>query len=613
MVINMAEPVYIIGIDLGTTNSVVSFAEIKTLADEKPDIKIFEIPQLVAPGTIEKRAVLPSFILIPGKHDVPAEGLQLPWKNEANLAVGEFARDRGAELPQRLISSSKSWLCNTMVDRNKPILPWEISDSEQKKSPVEASAEILKHIRDAWDFTMATQDGKEKKHLKMQNQEIFLTVPASFDAVARELTVKAAQNAGLTNISLLEEPQSAFYAWIESNAKVWRKQIKKGDLVLVCDIGGGTTDFSLIKVTEEHGELVLERISVGNHLLVGGDNMDLALAYAISQQLTQEKGTRLDSWQVRGLWHSCRLAKEALLSQPDRKEYPVTILGRGSGLIGGTIKTNLDRETIEKVILDGFFPQCEKTATPVIVQKTGIREMGLVFESDPAVSHHLAKFLSLSDDSPGDFSLPNKILFNGGIMKSRMIRKRIMEIVSSWSTEEGGEAPKEIQAVNFDLSVARGATYFGFAKRGKGIRIRGGLNKSYYVGIAAAMPAVPGLPAPIKSVCVGSFGMEEGTTEKITGQEFALIVGEPVVFDFLGSIKRHNDKVGTIVEDWEGEIEKITTLEATLEGNHGNIIPVYLEVRVTEIGTLELWCVSRQDGNRWKLEFNVREKESSGV
>lgn len=608
----MAEPVYTIGIDLGTTNSVVSYAETKTQPGEKPGIKIFEIPQLVAPGTIEKRQVLPSFILVPGKHDVPGDGLRLPWKDEADLAIGEFARDRGAELPRRMISSSKSWLCNTMVDRNKPILPWEISDSERKKSPVESSAAILEHIRDAWDFVMATRDGEVKEHLRMENQEIFLTVPASFDAVARELTVKAAEIAGLGNISLLEEPQSAFYSWIESSGELWRKRIKKGDLVLVCDVGGGTTDFSLIKVTEEDGELVLERISVGDHLLVGGDNMDLALAYAISQQLTRDKGTRLDSWQIRGLWHSCRSAKETLLSQPDREEYPVTILGRGSGLISGTIKTSLFRETVEKVILDGFFPRCEKTVKPAIVQKTGIREMGLVFESDPAVSHHLAKFLNLPDDSSGGFSLPNMILFNGGIMKSRMVRERVMEIVSSWNAEEGAEEPKELQAADFDLSVARGATYFGFARRGKGIRIRGGLNKSYYVGIAAAMPAVPGLPAPIKSVCVGSFGMEEGTTEKITGQEFALIVGESVVFDFLGSIQRHNDRVGTIVEDWEGEIEKITTLETTLEGNYGNIIPVYLEVKVTEIGTLELWCVSRQDEHRWKLEFNVREKESIG-
>ncbi len=609
----MSEPVYIIGIDLGTTNSVVSYAEIGTQPGEESEIKIFEIPQLVAPGTIEKRQVLPSFILVPEKHDVPADGLRLPWKIEPDMAVGEFARDRGAELPQRMISSSKSWLCNTMVDRNKPILPWEISDSESKKSPVEASAGILKHIRDAWDFAMATRDGELKEHLRMQNQEIFLTVPASFDAVARELTVKAAEIAGLSNITLLEEPQSAFYSWIEFNGEMWRKRIKKGDLVLVCDVGGGTSDFSLIKVTEEDGELVLERISVGDHLLVGGDNMDLALAYAVSQQLAQEAGTRLDSWQIRGLWHSCRSAKETLLSQPELNEYPVTILGRGSSLIGGTIKTSLPRETVEKVILNGFFPWCEKTAKPEVVQKAGIREMGLVFESDPAVSHHLAKFLNLPDDNSGDFSLPNMILFNGGIMKSPMVRKRVMEIISSWNAEEGAEAPKEMQAVDFDLSVARGATYFGFAKRGKGIRIRGGLNKSYYVGIAAAMPAVPGLPAPIKSVCVGSFGMEEGATEKITGQEFALIVGEPVVFDFLGSIKRHNDRVGTIVEDWEGEIEKITTLETTLEGDYGNIIPVYLEVKVTEIGTLELWCVSKQDGRRWKLEFNVRERESIGA
>jgi molecular chaperone DnaK (HSP70) len=608
----MSEPVYIVGIDLGTTNSVVAYTPVNVQPGEKPEIKLLEIPQLVSSGTVEKRDVLPSFVFIPGKHDVAADALKLPWSDNQDLAVGEFARDRGAELPQRLISSSKSWLCNTMVDRNRPILPWECPDKLSKKSPVEASSAILSHIRDAWNYEIAsTEDGMDDS-LRMENQDILLTVPASFDAVARDLTVKAAEMAGLKNITLLEEPQAAFYAWIEHKGEQWRKLVGKDDLVLVCDIGGGTTDFSLISVTENNGELALERTAVGDHLLVGGDNMDLALAYAVAREMA-EKGTRLDSWQMRGLWHSCRTAKEQLLSHPDKEDYPVTILGRGTSLIGGTIKTKLSRQTVEQVIVDGFFPSCEKNTRPVASQKTGIREMGLVYESDPAVTRHLAKFLDEASRGGPELSAPSAVLFNGGIMKSDLVRKRVMDVLNSWTDSDDLSGPREIEASDFDLAVARGAAYFGLARRGKGIRIRGGLNKSYYIGIAAAMPSVPGMPAPIKAICVGSFGMEEGSGETLTDQEFALVVGEPVVFDFLGSTKRHQDKVGLVVEDWEGDIEKITTMETTLDGDFGTVVPVNLQVKVTEIGTLELWCVSGETGQRWKLEFNVREKDTLGT
>jgi hypothetical protein len=291
----------------------------------------------------------------------------------------------------------------------------------------------------------------------------------------------------------------------------------------------------------------------------------------------------------------------------------VTILGRGTSLIGGTVKTKLSRQTVEQVILDGFFPPCEKNTRPVAPQKTGIREMGLVYESDPAVTHHMAKFLDEASGDEPDLLAPSAILFNGGIMKSDLVRKRIMEVLNSWMDSDDLSGLREIDASDFDLAVARGAAYFGMARRGKGIRIRGGLNKSYYIGIAAAMPSVPGMPAPIKAICVGSFGMEEGTGETLTDQEFALVVGEPVIFDFLGSTKRHQDKVGVVVEDWEGDIQKITTMETTLDGDYGNVVPVNLEVKVTEIGTLELWCVSGETGRRWKLEFNVREKETLGT
>jgi len=606
----LSEPVYIIGIDLGTTNSVAAYTEVNSTRGETSDIKILKIPQLTCPGTVEKREILPSFILMHEKNDDRDEALNLPWDNETHYVVGEHARDRGAEIPGRLISSSKSWLCNTMIDRNKPVLPWGGENKEVKLSPVEASAAILRHIRDAWNNIIAGDDEK----LLIQNQEIFLTVPASFDAVARELTVKAASLAGLSNVTLLEEPQAAFYAWIESSGNKWRDSIKEGDLVLVCDIGGGTSDFSLINVSDNDGNLLLERIAVGDHLLVGGDNMDLALAYFVSRQMA-EKGTKLDSWQMRGLWHSCRKAKENILSDPEKKNYPVTILGRGSSLIGGTIKTELSMNEVQQLILDGFFPQCEITAEPITNQKTGLKEIGLLYEADPAITHHLAHFLSRHKIDGESNRLPNAILFNGGVMKADPIKKRIKEVLSSWAGYGSSSSIKEIDTKDFDLSVARGAVYYGLARRGDGIRIRSGLGQSYYIGIAASMPAVPGMPAPTRALCVAPFGMEEGAKAKLENQEFIILVGEPVKFDFLGSSLRPEDSLGTVVDDWEdeiNEINEIATIETTLDGDYGSVIPVNLEIDITEVGTLELWCVAREDDRRWKLEFNVREKENFG-
>ncbi len=601
----MSDPVYIIGIDLGTTNSVVAYTEAKVEKGKKPEIRVLEIPQLTDAGTVEKRKVLPSFILLPGKHDVPEDALNLPWKQGNTMAVGEFARDRGAEIPHRLISSSKSWLCHTLTDRNKAILPWEGPDDVEKKSPVEAAALILSHIRDAWNYVMAAED----ESLKMENQDVLLTVPASFDAVARDLTVKAAEKAGLGHITLLEEPQAAFYAWIESSDDKWRDKIGKGDLVLVCDVGGGTSDFSLISVDEEEGDLKLERIAVGDHLLVGGDNMDLALAFKVSQQIASGK-KKPDAWQMRSLWHACRKAKEILLSDPDAGDYPITILGRGKSLIGGTKKTKLSRKTVEEVIVEGFFPKCEITAMPAAVHRTGIQEIGLAYESDPAITRHLAHFLSRrKGDGESAAVLPTAILFNGGVMKAESVRTRVLDMISSWNSPDA-PAVREIESTDFDLTVARGAAYYGLARKGSGIRIRGGLSKTYYIGVAASLPAVPGMPVPIKALCVAPFGMEEGSQASVPNREFVLVVGEPVKFDFLGSSRRLDDSIGTIVEEWEEEIEEITTLETTLDGQLGSTIPVIIEVKVTEVGVLEIWCVSKNEtGQRWKLEFNVREQE----
>ena len=603
----MSDPVYIIGIDLGTTNCVVAYTEARADENEEPEIRVFEIPQLVGPGSLGTNEILPSFVLLPGPHDVPKGGLKVPWDKKSSLAVGEFARDRGAELPLRLIASSKSWLCHSGVDRNKAILPWEGPKDRAKLSPVEASAAILRHIKEAWDYEMAKDDDR----LRLENQEVFLTVPASFDAVARNLTVKAAKMAGLPKSTLLEEPQAAFYAWIDATKGKWRDLVRVDDLILVADVGGGTTDLSLIKVSQEQGELVLERIAVGEHLLVGGDNMDLTLAYGVANRMAS-KGHKLDAYQMRGLCHGCRSAKEHLFADEEATDYPVTILGRGSKLIGSTIKTELTRKEVEKVLRDGFFPKCESDARPQTQRRTGMRELGLSYTSDPAITRHLAHFLrqqGSADEIEGHNQvLPTAVLFNGGVMKAQGLRKRMLDVLSSWARSEDRPRPREVETNDFDLAVAKGATYYGLARRGKGIRIRGGLSKTYYIGVEAALPAVPGMPTPIKALCVAPFGMEEGTEADLPHKEFGLVVGEPVKFDFLGSNIRHQDTAGLVVDDWEGEIEKITTLETSLKGEPGTVLPVTLNIKVTEVGTLELWCVSRQDDQRFRLEFNVRER-----
>ena len=346
----MSDAKYIVGIDLGTTNSILAYTAADADAREIPEIQVLEIPQLVGPGAVAAQEMLPSFIYLPGENDIALDALKLPWHDDVQQVVGELARNRGAELPQQLISSSKSWLCHTMVDRNQPILPWGSPAEVRNLSPVEASAAILDHIRCAWNYTIAPDD----ENLVLERQEIYLTVPASFDAVARELTVKAAAMAGLPDIILLEEPQAAFYAWIQASGDRWRDAVRPGDLVLVCDLGGGTSDFSLIRVSESSGSLELERIAVGNHILIGGDNMDLALAYAVAKQMTAT-GKKLDSWQMRALWHTCRSAKEKILASSDSEAVPISVLGRGSGLIGGTLGSELTRISWSRSLWRAFF------------------------------------------------------------------------------------------------------------------------------------------------------------------------------------------------------------------------------------------------------------------
>ena len=602
----------IIGIDLGTTNcSMTHVGEHPLdLSIEAPDIQTVEIPQLVNPGEVRDEPLLPSFLFIPGPSDFPKGTLELPWKS-AGPVVGYLAQKRGSEAPARLVSSTKSWLSYAGVDRNAAILPLNAPAGVEKLSPVQVSREYLEHMRHAWDskFSDAPFD----------QQQVLVTVPASFDAVARELTLKAAEQAGYKTVLLLEEPQAAFYAWIQRHPD-WRQRVNIGDLILVVDIGGGTTDFTLIAVTEQNRELQLERVAVGEHILLGGDNIDLALARFIEQQLST-KATKLDALQLYALWQQCRIAKEKLLDEDNKKsEHAVTLLGKGTGLVGGTIKTKLSREDLNRILLDGFLPVVSSHDMPQRQRRAGLAELGLPYAADAAMTRHLARFLrqqaataehgSVRRGASG-LACPTHILFNGGVLRAGVVRARILEVLNNWLREEGMQPIKPLLGEDLMHAVSRGAAYYGLSRLGKGVRIHGGVPRTYYVGIESAMPAVPGMAAPFKALTVAPFGMEEGSDLRIPEREFGLVVGEPAEFRFFNSATRKNDEPGAMIDDVGDDLEELSPVEVTLpaNGNAGEYVPVTLETVVTETGLLQLWCVAR-DGRRWKLEFNVRERVS---
>jgi hypothetical protein len=612
---------YIVGIDLGTTNSALAYCD-GGAAVKESRIDVHRIPQLVNPNEVAERTLLPSFLYIPGEFDFPKGSLALPWEAEPKFVIGELARKRGAESPSRLVASAKSWLSYAAVNRNAAILPWQAPDEVPKLSPVEASAQFLQYLRTVWD------NGDAGEQHPLAEQEVLLTVPASFDEEARELTRRAAEQAGYGQVTLLEEPQAAFYAWLESQGDGWRRRIRVGDLVLVCDIGGGTTDFSLITVSEVVGELTLQRVAVGDHILLGGDNMDLALARVLQQRLAAG-GQNIDTWQLHGLWHQCRMAKEKLFESPQTQKHPITLLGKGSKLIGGTVKTELAREDLEQVLVEGFFPQVASGELPARQRRAGFQELGLPYAADAAITRHLARFLSEQvSNSPeaaairrgsSGLACPTHLLFNGGVMKAAALRERLVGVLNGWLRQEGFDAlgaEQVLEAPDLEHAVARGAAYYGMARRGRGVRIRSGASRTYYIGIESAMPAVPGMEAPLKALCVVPFGMEEGTESRIPNREFGLVVGEAAEFRFLSSSVRKQDEAGSLLEDWGGEIEELSPLEVTLDldGKQGTVVPVRMETRVTELGTLEVWCVSRDGANRWKLELNIRETahEKSG-
>ncbi|MBA5639483.1 Hsp70 family protein [Duganella sp. LX20W] len=612
----MSEPRYAIGIDLGTTHSALSYVDLAASDGEQTSHGVLAVPQLTAPGTVEELPLLPSFLYLPHADELAPGDLSLPWGQSAaeqTAVVGEMARSRGATTPIRLVSSAKSWLCHPGVDRRGPILPNDAPEEVARVSPLDASTRYLSHLRAAWDA--AHPDAP------FAQQAVTVTIPASFDPGARELTADAARAAGYDALTLLEEPQAALYSWIQGSAGRWRKEVKPGDVILVVDVGGGTSDFSLIAVLERDGVLEPHRVAVGDHILLGGDNMDLALAHLVARKLSAN-GTTLDAWQMRALTYGCRAAKEALLADADAATWPIVVPSRGSKLIGGSIRTELTREEVSTFILDGFFPSVEASARPAVRTRAGLTQLGLPYAQDAGITRHLAAFLARQlgataelegyagrQNADATFLHPTAVLFNGGVFKSELLAQRVMATLNDWLYLEGAEPARMLGGADLDLAVARGAAYYSYVRRGSGVRIRGGTARSYYVAIESAMPAIPGMEPPIQALCVAPFGMEEGAEMELPAQEFGLVVGEPVQFRFFGSSVRRQDQIGDLLDSWHpDELQELNEIAATLspEGRQaGDVVQVKLHALATESGTLELLAVAN-DGQRWKVEFDVR-------
>ncbi|EIF2703492.1 Hsp70 family protein [Vibrio alginolyticus] len=628
-------PKFSVGIDLGTTHCVMSFVDTH---NEDARVEVMPIPQLTAPGTVETRSQLGSFLYQPHEHEMNPQSRVLPWSSEPKALVGAIARNLGSKTPIRLVASAKSWLCHAGVNRRDAFLPAGSPEEVEKVSPLRATELYLEHLKDAWNHTNPNHN--------LADQDVTITVPASFDPAARDLTAEAARNVGFVHLTLLEEPQAALYNWIDNSNDKWRDEVEVGDIVLVVDIGGGTTDLSLVEVTEDDGNLTLNRIAVGEHILLGGDNMDLALAYRLKMKLAQE-GKELQPWQVQAMTHACRDAKEALLNDRELQSVPIVVPSRGSKLLGATLKTELTQEEVQQTLVDGFFPQVAITDHPVQRNRGALTQMGLPYAQDAGITRHIAAFLSKQANAlsasgngaeaaaqdfnpfanmpgmPGadaaqsaEFIKPTAILFNGGVLKSKLLATRLEDTINEWLIEADAEMAKRLTGVDLDLAVASGAAYYGSVRRGQGVRIRGGIASAYYVGIESAMPAIPGMAPPMEALCVAPFGMEEGSSVDVPSQEFGLIIGQPVNFQFFGSTVRRDDLAGTHLDYWAPEeLEELPEIQVTLpvsEGRReGEVVPVTLASRVTELGTLYLEAIAADNGQKWHVEFDVREDAKS--
>jgi hypothetical protein len=597
-----------VGIDLGTTHCALNYSELNIKKGEKIIIHNFLIPQISSPGQIEDLHLLPSFIYLPHKDEVKQADINLPWQSDDFIITGEYAREKGTTSPNRIVSSAKSWLCQDNTDKRAGILPQNPAEDIEAFSPLQATIYYLEHLKSAWDNLFPENP--------LSQQEITLTIPASFDPSARELTAEAARLSDINNLTLLEEPQAAFYNWIQKMGDDWKEYIAVGDVVLVVDVGGGTTDLSLITINDNKGDLEINRVAVGEHILVGGDNMDLMLAHIINARFIQ-KEKPLEPWQIQALTHSTRVAKEKLLSNNNLEYVSVIIPGRSSRLIGKTIKEKMTREDVQNAVIEGFFPYTPLNSTPKKSIRHGLSRIGLNYAQDTAITKHLAAFINNQKTQKNQLNnskcIPTCILFNGGVFKSNIIREKVINTINHWLDEVGSNNIKELPDAEYDQAVAKGAATFGHVKAGNTIRIKGGSAQSFYIGIESPMPSIPGFEPPIEALCIAPYGMEEGSSLKLPNQEFGLIVGEPINFRFFSSTIRHSDSLGEILTHWRGEeLVELQQIELTLDAkskNSGSIATVYLSAHYNEVGTLTLKAHEKEGNDVWDIDFNIRDAQ----
>ncbi|MBW2248355.1 MAG: hsp70 family protein [Deltaproteobacteria bacterium] len=596
---------YIIGIDLGTTNSAVSYVDLHAEGSGGARIQLFPISQLTGPGEVSRLPVLPSFLYIPGDYDISKQSLVHEWGCHGDNFAGAYARDHGAKVPARLVSSAKSWLCHANADRKAPILPWGASKEVRKISPIHATAAYLRHIRRAWNRRQSDEEAF------LEYQMVIITVPASFDEVAREMTLEAAGLAGMgDDVILLEEPLAAFYSWLMTHEHDWNRFVEPNDLILICDVGGGTTDFTLIYLREVDGSPRFERIAVGDHLILGGDNMDLALARRLEVQFFENKHSLSgDRWKT--LCHQCRQAKETLLDgRADSQK--IALMGEGGQLIAGTLTASLGHREVTKTILNGFFPLVDPSEKKPRANRKGITEFGLPYEQEPAITRHLCWFLEqhssdvdvfLQKDRPE----PDIILFNGGSLKPVVIQERIRGAIRQWFGQPDDTLPRVLDNPDPDLSVAMGAAYYGRVKMGQGVRVGSGSPRAFYLGVADPEEARNQKNGK-QAICLVERGLEEGTDIELKDRQFEVLTNRPVTFDMYSSSFRSGDRCGDLVaiDDSLTPLPPIQTIIQYGKKGAQTRIPIHIAASYTEMGALALWCRSLVSTHRWHLQFQLR-------
>ncbi len=607
MTTTLVDQRFVIGIDLGTTNCAVAYVDLAEEETRDRGIRMFKIPQLTGPGQVNPLPLLPSFLYIPGDYDVSEEAIVRLWAaDQEEKVVGAFARDQGALVPDRLVSSAKSWLCHSNVDRRATILPWGAADQVAKLSPVATTAAYLKHIRLAWNAAWGPE-----QELLLENQLVVLTVPASFDEVARELTLEAAKTAGIQTAILLEEPLAAFYSWLMRHENNWPDFVQANELILVCDIGGGTTDFTLIQLRDVDGSLRFERIAVGDHLILGGDNIDLAIAHQVESQLAGKRRTMsTDAWKA--LCHQCRQGKEAILGG-DATSFTVTLMGEGGRLIADTRRVALTEEMIAQTVLDGFFPTTVDKPLASAGERKGITEFGLPYEPEPAITWHMKGFIEKHRDEVESklqrgSARPDLILYNGGSLKPAVIRQRIRAALQQWYHDSEADRPGILESHDLDLAVAFGAAYFGLVKIGHGVRVGSGSPRSFYLGVARDENGLTE-DTSREVMCIVERGLEEGSTIDLADKSFEVLTNQPVAFDIFSSSYRSGDQHGDLIAV-DDSLTALPPLQTVIQyGKKGTqrALPVKIEAEYTEVGTLAIWCRSRISDHRWKLQFQLRD------